>query len=313
MSRLGCAVTSLAMVLTATGQSVNPGTLNNFMNGHDGYTVGGGVKWETGTSTVSNGELRWKSVGGRSDRGVLAQQVCDGHATVVWVPSLVTPGGSHFVVVTGAPRNATDTTPLSEFHIVDPDAFRHTTLADYDSFDLRGFPVPTVAESTPTGAAASSSIAGLFQTAASQQAHGLDIRGTAGAILVTDPQGRRLGQAQPGGPTLNEIAGSIYYPHDEPDDAAGGLALPQLSVALVKNPSPGVYQVMLTATSTTDSIAGLDITLERADYSVVSATFGQSVTEGHAYRFDITYDTNSTTAPLIQPAVPAWASNTAYA
>lgn len=116
---------------------------------------------------------------------------------------------------------------------------------------------------------------------------------------------------QPGGPILNEIPGSGYFPHDEPD-ATAGPALPQASVARVAEPLPGDYQVVLTATSTTDSISGIDVTLERADYSVVSSTFTQNVVTGRSHHFNVTFDTSSTTAPLIQPAVPAWAPNTAY-
>jgi len=45
---------------------------------------------------------------------------------------------------------------------------------------------------------------------------------------------------------------------------------------------------VLTATSTTDSIAGIDVTLERADYSLVSTAFAQNVVAGRNYRLNVT-------------------------
>lgn len=42
----GCAVASAAMVLAGYGAEVDPGTLNTFLQGHEGFTPGGWLYWE---------------------------------------------------------------------------------------------------------------------------------------------------------------------------------------------------------------------------------------------------------------------------
>ncbi len=303
----GCALTALAMSLTWAGHPVTPSSLNTFMNDHDDFQRGGGVVWVGSVPDFSGQLLQWKNLEWTEDRVTLAQTVCTGTPVIVQVPSQVHQRGSHFVLVTGAPRTATDTTSLDQFKIVDPDGFRYTSLAAYGSFELRGYPE----QAGITNVSSIQTVASTQLDAVDAPASRLELYVAGGALLVTDPDGRRLGQAASDGPIINEIPGGIYYPDNEPDEHTGEVGpYPQSPVAIVPDPIGGVYgaQVIATMASAGEVRA---IVVSRA--ATQRAKFPLPLTAGQVARLVITYDTSSGGPPLIQPAVSAWAANRAYA
>jgi hypothetical protein len=218
---------------------------------------------------------------------------------VVWVPSLTTSledgtPGPHFVLVTGAPREATETTPLSEFRIVDPNPNTGaTTLADYGMFELRGF--GALRGGLTLSIVAQGSGAQVTET---EQPRRLTISGAGGAILVTDVEGRRLGQAVPEGPILGEIPDGLYYDHEEPDDAQSAvMTSPQVSLAVLPGAPAGTYRVQLIATATVDG--ELEVTAELPDFTWVVYAVPLAVTQGEVYAFEIQYDPGSPAPPTI--------------
>ena len=146
IGKKGCALTALAMALTVAGYPVTPDSLNAFMNANRGFDSAS-VNWRQTVPAFTGLSQSWNILTPNEDRAALGASVCSGKPVVVYVPSLVSklPNGKpgpHFVFVTGAPRDATDSTPLDQFTIVDPGGGA-STLAPYGSFSLRGYPMST--------------------------------------------------------------------------------------------------------------------------------------------------------------------------
>jgi Peptidase_C39 like family len=304
----GCALTSLAMALTFAGSTVNPGALNDTMKDNTGYYAGSSVHWLNTTEGFSGNSLRWtylQDLGGDRDR--LAQEVCGGNPVVVWVPSLVVTGGSHFVVVTGAPDDATPQTPLSEFGIVDP-AGIETTLEAYGDFVLRGYPVASTSLSPPlysVGRLTSPQAATAVQPV-------LVISFVGGSMLVVDQQGRRAGQESPGGEIFDEIPSANYSENEAPSlEVPGPDTDPQVSVTVIRG-AVGVLEVTLTAATTTTG-GQLHVVGERSDFSLQPNNIVPlSVTEGEMYNFEIEYDPESATGATLTRIEPLELSADTY-
>jgi hypothetical protein len=154
-------------------------------------------------------------------------------------------------------------------------------------------------------------MATLVQEGVGEQPPILEIRVVGGAFLVTDGQGRRVGQAVPGGPILTEIPNGIYYPHEEPDDAgAAVMTSPQVAVAIIPDAAAGAYRIALTATST---VAGrLRVIGEQTDFTLHQTTLALGLTAGQAYEFDVEFDPASTTAPTITQLAAASPTGDTY-
>jgi hypothetical protein len=309
IGRWGCALTSLAMAMSFAGSAVLPDSLNAFMIAQAGFTGSGAVRWDVTTSRLSERVLRWNHLGGTDDRAALSARLCAGTPVIVYVPSLVTQGGSHFVLVTGGPRNPSDSTALSEFSIIDPNpGSGAVSLEPYGSFALRGFPAPVGGGASLALASPSGSLSAALGAQANSRT--LSITGEGGSLFITDPSGRRLGQESPDAVVINEIPDALYYPHDEPDAHEGVARLPQAAVGIVPNPIAGTYRVTLNGSSTTHG--SVLVSVELADLTWVDDTKSVEVVQGQSYVFDVAFDPTSTTAPIVTPVLPAWAPNVQY-
>ena len=244
IARKGCALTSLAMALTAAGYAVQPDSLNTFMIANEGYS-GSAVYWQSTVPSFSGGSLRWVSLGQTNPRTQLAASVCAGYPVVVRVPSLATSGGFHFVVVTGAPRNATETTSLSEFTIADPaPSLSDGTLEPYGSFQLRGY---AVSSAPPTSTLASPS---------SRLRSAINSRGW--RTLSNGSQGRSIGRPREVAPLLKSRAVV-----DDDEAQHRKVTVRSRGGASVRDfPEPGgTYRLVFTATS---SLATASVRAARA-------------------------------------------------
>ncbi|MBX3134019.1 MAG: C39 family peptidase [Gemmatimonadaceae bacterium] len=305
IARKGCALTSLAMALTAAGYAVQPDSLNTFMIANEGYS-GSAVYWQSTVPSFSGGSLRWVSLGQTNPRTQLAASVCAGYPVVVRVPSLATSGGFHFVVVTGAPRNATETTSLSEFTIADPaPSLSDGTLEPYGSFQLRGY---AVSSAPPTSTLASPAIVASAQPR-------LILTVVGGTLRVTDPQGRSIGQTTRGGAITNEIPGGLVDDDEAPASQGNEFEVAEAQVSVISIPEPigGTYRLVFTATSSL-ATASVRAAIEQADGSFLNSASSLSAVAGTAYSFEVPFDPSSGSAPAVAPSTLApWSANTYYA
>jgi hypothetical protein len=139
----------------------------------------------------------------------------------------------------------------------------------------------------------------------------LQLTAVNGTILVTDPQGRRLGQVAPGQPILREIPDGIFYEHEEPDDHEAALMTdPQVARAVLLGAAAGTYRVTVLATGTGNAV--LEISAQQQDRSQHRSKLSFLVTEGDEYLFDMVYDPVATSAPTITALFPTWAPNVEY-
>jgi hypothetical protein len=312
IGRWGCALTSLAMALTFAGHTVAPDSLNAFMIANEGFDASA-VSWLATVPSFSSGGLEWVDLPRTNSPAELATAVCSGNPVIVYVPSLVTTRqdgtpGSHFVLVTGGPREATDSTSLGEFSIVDPNpASGATTLDPYGSFVLRGYPGTGAQQGTLAGNAMIGSV-----TAADASQRRLQFITVGGTLLVTDPQGRRVGQEAPGGSIISEIPGALFDRDETPDHhEAAVTTAPQVARVTLPEAASGVYRIDFSATTSIPN-AMVRVRAELADRRIVTNSASLSVTAGAVYTFDVAYDRDSSTAPILTPTLPGWAPNVQY-
>ncbi len=125
ISKRGCALTSLAMALTAFGVSINPGSLNDYLNTKHGFTGTGDVIWPKAqglSNYVKITKSLNKSVGGEnnSSSGVIDNAL--GNCKLIIVEVLnPTSGDQHWVLVTQKDQNG-------DYIIVDPAYLDRTRL-----------------------------------------------------------------------------------------------------------------------------------------------------------------------------------------
>ncbi|MEW6088075.1 MAG: C39 family peptidase [bacterium] len=175
ISRLGCALTDLVMVVRsygiaydAEGEEVNPKNMNNWLNGNKGYYPGGYIDW-TKVATYSSDQVIYNHVGASFD--TLDSDLKDNNPVILKVPRNIKK--THFVTVKG---KTTDT-----YKINDPSSTTNVTLTAYDNqFD-------TIFDTVGTGG---------FR----RFTHKTPEKGQMGVfvqcpveLLLTDPQGKRLG------------------------------------------------------------------------------------------------------------------------
>ena len=124
----GCALTSAVMVLRyygittgIDGNEVNPGNLNEWLKGHNGYTRRGGVKWSQITDYSGN-RVSFIRTDGRNDAALNNDLCCKARPVILNVPTR----RGHFVVATGYQCSDTAMT----WTINDP-GYNRITLQDY--------------------------------------------------------------------------------------------------------------------------------------------------------------------------------------
>jgi hypothetical protein len=97
MAAEGCAVSSAAMVLAFYGFELDPGQLNQFLIGHDGYTPEGWIRWEKAADFVP-GKAK-KAYEDLPSFFLIDSNLLQGNPVII---RLRLPGGvTHFVVIVG--------------------------------------------------------------------------------------------------------------------------------------------------------------------------------------------------------------------
>jgi hypothetical protein len=97
MAGEGCAVSSAAMVLAFYGFELDPGQLNQFLIGHDGYTPEGWIRWEKAADFVP-GKAK-KAYEDLPSFFLIDNNLLQGNPVII---RLRLPGGvTHFVVIVG--------------------------------------------------------------------------------------------------------------------------------------------------------------------------------------------------------------------
>ena len=120
-----------------------------------------------------------------------------------------------------------------------------------------------------------------------------------GALLVIDPLGRRLGQAEADGPIFEEIPEGFYYPHEESDLHDTDESLPQTAAVEIVTAVAGTYRVKLSITSATEA-GGLVLRVRLPNGKLEKTEVILPVQPGEVYHFEITYDPDATTVPEIR-------------
>ena len=134
----GCALSSLAMALNFSGETTDPGVLNEFLKATPGGFVGSSVNWTIATSKYSSGSAKfvWKKQNSRQDesaaRRYLETILCEKRLPII-VGVDLNPSGKreHFVLVTGQDGG--------DFTIADPGYASRTKLSFYGDFETRGY------------------------------------------------------------------------------------------------------------------------------------------------------------------------------
>jgi len=110
----GCAMTCMAMLLYAHGQSLTPKTLNDYLKENSGYTPEGGIKWniagDFGNSTIGDvGFSNFYYEGIRTN-------INNGNPVIMQV-YMDDPDRSHFIIITGYEDGGDEP---KDFYINDP-------------------------------------------------------------------------------------------------------------------------------------------------------------------------------------------------
>lgn len=185
----GCALTSAAMTVNyrATRQgthfSTNPDDLNDWLNAHGGYNRTGGLYFPMVAVYARNNGigLYYKVPTGSEDDFTVLNYLCSDDPVTLQVRG---PHGTHYVLATGE-LSVPNATPISDFYINDP-GYHNTTLAGYGN--------------TYTGVRAFSNLSSGDPSALVIQAF------SPVQLLITDPQGNRVGSDPVTGKKYTEVA-----------------------------------------------------------------------------------------------------------
>ncbi len=211
----GCALSSLAMVLTGGGIAEDPGSLNLLLTASGGYSKDAGVNWETAVRDVANVagvpnlRFNWER---SSSPAVLDNMLTNGPVIVGVNYSATYNAWTHFIVVTGKQG--------STYTIADPDSSA-TTLAAYGNlFETRGY----VTDPTDLSAVEISVVA---------PGSGVD-------LLLMDSHGNKTGIDETGG-RFELIPNSVHFIDAI---AASGLSPSDVSELIdVAGPESGNYGI----------------------------------------------------------------------
>lgn len=265
----GCAVSSSAMILkyygvdkSPTGESTDPGVLNNWLKVNQGYDYGN-LKWTSISAYALKahekfGTQKIKFVGfgnGPDDFTTLNEDLNNGKPPILEQPN-------HFIVATGI-QGAT-------YSINDPRWQNKTTLESYGGhfkrmrrFEKTFTDLSTIYISTPT------------------PTH----------LFLQDTQGRRVGKDPATGIIYNEIPNSFYIL--EPalvDDSAENASLPPedkgVNTLMIINPDAGDFSVEISNTigSYDVSISGYD---RNGDINV--QRFNQLLPQDETHEYQLNY------------------------
>jgi len=122
---VGCALTSVAMVLRYLGDNVDPGSLNAWLRNHGGYS-GCLIYWSVPANHDQN--IQYVTSFYTTDKTRVRQELDAGYPVIVGV-NVVNGNPRHYVVVT----RYTGSSPSYTYYINDPAWTNRTTLANYNN------------------------------------------------------------------------------------------------------------------------------------------------------------------------------------
>jgi len=215
IAELGCALTCAAMILkyygvdkSPTGEPTNPGTLNEWLKAHNGYTPEGYIRWpsiaaysEEANRKFGTPIIVWKGVGEANDFAKLDDELYNRRPVILNV-------GGHFVVATGKVG--------STYFINDPGWRTRTTLEAYNNKFIKMY----------LFAPARTDLSAIYITTPLPT-----------QILLVDSSGRRIGRDPVSGIIFNEISNSFYFSEMLSD-------LPEIAVLAIINPLADDYKII---------------------------------------------------------------------
>ncbi|MDO8613596.1 MAG: C39 family peptidase [Dehalococcoidia bacterium] len=234
---LGCALTSVVMILRHYGVDTDPNRLNDWLNANGGYDRDGHIRWWTIPNYAKSLgiDLRYQAVESKVSRDLKVQRLNElvdaGIPVIVGVPycgKLGCENPGHFVVVTGRQGGT--------WSVNDPGGHGGQTLDAYnvDAQLMSADPPPTSLRWYVPGGQQSRAQMLI-------QAH------SPIELLVTDPVGRRTGYDAATGLIINEIPGASYGLDQALVDQETGATLPGVLTLYLDLPSTGSYRLDIVA------------------------------------------------------------------
>lgn len=217
IGRWGCNTASNAMAISYFSQekqhtfATNPDLLNSWLRNHEGYNVSNGVKYSMVSDYAKeNGVDLTIDALEPANNQVLDQNLCAGD------PAMLKVNGGHFVLSTGKVNIDGHVT----YTLNDP-SLGHTTLyEDYNNTYSSAYYYTDAADDSS-----------FFEVSAHSPVH----------IILTDPDGRKLGFDPRTNTTWDEIPNAGYF--TETITTVDGSSLPEAKVLLVSRPEIGEYDL----------------------------------------------------------------------
>jgi hypothetical protein len=268
---LGCNLTATAMALKFANISVDPGSLNTFMNNHRGDYSGHDVDIAYTVADVQHDAILNPQrapllfMGQKSSSAIVLAQLLESGPVITGVNN-----NKHFVLVTGRTCNNNGT---FSFSIVDPGRIDNKVLTG--SFETRGVIVDPADQSLLTLSA-----------------------GDNVSILLTDQYGNRAGYESVSGSEVSEIP-SAFYTHDYLSDNDTGEVIEGDIFLDIRQPSDGPYTIVVNgqkAGAFTLAIGGFS---KDGESNPVTLLNGQAV-PGSSATFSVQYSSMTGSAVAAQ-------------
>jgi hypothetical protein len=217
---IGCALTCATMILryygvekSPTGETTDPGVLNEWLKANNGYVIGGYIKWPSvavyskdANKKFGTPIIKWVGFGSRNDFTMLNNELSNNRPVILQVHDLKY--GGHFVVAKGIIG--------STYSINDPGWRSRTTLEAYaNQFEGMRLYAPT-----------STDLSAIYIATQSPT-----------QLFLIDSLGRRVGEDPTTGVIYNEIPNSYYF-HEALSN------LPEITVLAIINPPTDNFTII---------------------------------------------------------------------
>jgi hypothetical protein len=231
MKDKGCALTSLAMGLTAFSVPTTPGALNTALKQANSrfFLPNGNVKWDEIVQGASGGSVSWTWIGGTTQ--AIGEALCKKKPVVIAVRN-----NSHFVLAVRKEG--------SDIVVIDPGSGSgvEQKLSSYSGIGVKGAlkgPGSVSPSSAPRG--------GTSPTLSSAEAEtdGLSLSATNALLLLTSPDGKRVGLGSATGEPLAELSGSGSTRDRLEDDLSGQPGKDESHYIYIPSAPVGTYQLSI--------------------------------------------------------------------
>jgi hypothetical protein len=225
--KLGCALTSAAMIINYFGGTTDPGLLNSWLTQNKGYDPKHAVSWlaVASYSTTVQGIALTYQPGTNPNDFVVDNYLCSNDPVILQV--LDPKGKTHFVVATGGES----TSGGQSTYIINDPYFKCTTLAQ-------------------AGCSYGNEYQGIRKLIhGPAPLSGLEIHaGSPVELLVTAPNGQETGFSPSAGAVVEQIPASDYYTESIGDDSGGTADTPPVKKIEIGTPAAGQYTLQVIGT-----------------------------------------------------------------